>query len=393
MKILDRQRMIPHFLMFGLVPFLIVLLTCSGLVGIKFLPENMEQKKDTWLTPYKNNLRHHSIDTDVSPPYKILWDKKYKSVVTDHPLALQDYIIMTLKNGDIAFFNSKNGKKLGDGRIAPAFEHSPTIDQNVMYYGTSLGHETLIAFNLNTLKKIWKTRLPHIYTSPLVWNERVYAGTNFGQLFCIDQATGDKKWHFPAKAGLYGVIAEEKGRLFFTDIKGTVYCIDGLTGVKIWIKDLQPNIYSGPVLAENKVLVGNTAGKFYALDAQTGNIIWYTETNGSIYGNAAYKDGIIYVGNNNHYLIAIETTQGEILWKFPTKGIINTAPLVGNEYVYCGSWDKTLYTLSRKTGEKMGEFVLDKPIKSSPIIYQENVYIHTANDHLYCLTSADKPKS
>ncbi len=368
------------------------LYTCSRIAPLKFPSTNNYLQQDAWLTAYKSNLRHNSLDSDVQPPYQIVWDKKYRSVVTDHPLAIHNYIIMTLKNGNVAFFDIEEGRMIGDGRIAPAFEHSATIENNIMYYGANLGRETLIALDLSNFKKLWKTALPHIYTPPLIWDQKVYAGTNYGQLFCVDKLTGNKIWHFPAKASIYSTLAESEGHIFFGDAAGNLYCIDGKNGESLWTKTLAPNIYSGPVIAENRIFIGTTAGIMYALDLKTGKIIWQINTGGSIYANAAYKEGIIFLGNNAHNLLALDTNEGEILWQYQTNGIINSTPLIGNEYIYFGSWDKSLYTLIRKTGKKIYQHDFKSPIKSSPIIYRDRLYVHTANDHFYCLTTSNIDK-
>jgi outer membrane protein assembly factor BamB len=372
---------------------IIVTLNCSGLVKLKLPSDESTNSKDSWLTAYKSNQRHNAVEYDLEPPYQILWKKKYKSVVTDHPLATHKYIIMTLKNGNLALFDIEQGGILGDGRIAPGFEHTPTIDHNILYFGANLGKETLIAMNLLNLKKLWKINLPHIYTPPLILNDKIYVGTNSGQLFCVEKITGKKNWHFPAQASIQGIPAELGGKIYFSDVKANMYCIDGQSGELSWSTQLQTNIYNGPVIAEQRVFIGSTSGVFYALSTDSGKIIWKTKTNGSIYGNAAYKNGTLYFGNNAHYMTAVDAGSGEIAWQFKTNGIINTAPLVGLDYIYFGSWDKRLYVLSQKTGELIYQIEFKRPIKASPIIYKSRLYIQTANDRFYCLATSNQQKS
>ena len=175
-------------LLFGTIVFLASLLTvmhCSGLVKLKIPPEAYNEDKEKWITPYGDNLRQNSIEIDVIPPYKILWDKKYKSVIPDQPLAIDKYIIFVIQNGMLAFFDINKGELIGDGRIAPGFKHSPLIDQNFLYYAANLGHETLGAIKLDKLKKKWKVKLPHLNTTPLLWEDKLYVGSDFGQFYCF----------------------------------------------------------------------------------------------------------------------------------------------------------------------------------------------------------------
>lgn len=358
---------------------------CSGLGRIKVPEGDLLQSSQFWTTPFGSNLRHNASDMDIDPPIAVLWKKGYKSNVTDQPLGYADYIISTLQNGNLIYLDINKQEMIGEGRIAPGIARAPTIDKNILYYGANLGDETLVAFNLVKKKKIWKARLPHQYTSPIVWKDRVYSGTKGGQLFCLNKISGHTIWHFNAKSSLYGVPAEADGVIFFCDVKGNIYAVDAVSGYHHWVTELQSNIYGGPLVANNLIYVGTTAGIFYALKSDSGNVVWQVETGGSIYGNAAYKEGILYVGNNAHKMIAINAGSGDILWEYETKGIINSAPLVGENNIYFGSWDRYFYVLSRHTGKEMDKIEFKRPIKSSPLLYRNRIYIHLANDGFYCL--------
>jgi outer membrane protein assembly factor BamB len=361
------------------------ILFCGGLGRIRVPEKESLQSSQNWTTPFRSNLRHNASDHDVDPPMMILWKKGYKSNVTDQPLGYAGYIISTLQNGNLVYLDIDKQELIGEGKIAPGISRAPTIDNNILYYGANLGDETLVAFDLIKKKKIWKARLPHQYTSPIIWKDRVYSGTKGGQLFCLNKINGQTIWHFNAKSSLFGVPAEADGNIIFCDVKANIYSVDAVSGYHNWVTELQSNIHGGPLVANNLIYVGTTAGIFYALESDSGNIVWQVETGGSIYGNAAYKEGILYVGNNAHKLIAIDAGSGKILWEYETRGIINSAPLVGENYIYFGSWDRFLYVLSRHTGEEMSKIEFKRPIKSSPLLYRDRIYIHLANDGFYCL--------
>jgi len=360
-------------------------MNCSGIGHVNQPDENSSQNSKLWLTAYHSNVRHNATNNDITPPITILWRKGYKSLLNDQPLGYGNYIISTLQNGNLVYLDIEKEKMVGDGRIAPGMSHAPTIENNILYYSANLGDETLVAFNLINRKKIWKAQLPHQYTAPLIWKDRVYSGTKGGQLFCVNKLSGQPIWHFNAKASLFGVPAEAGGNLFFCDVKGNMYAVDAVSGYHHWVTQLQSNVYAGPLVVEGMIYIGTTSGIFYAVEPDSGKIIWQLQTGGSIYGNAAYKDGILYVGNNSHKLLAINAVSGEIFWEYMTKGIINTAPLVGEENLYFGSWDRTFYILSRHSGEEIFKVEFNRPIKSSPLLYKDRIYIHIANDGFYCL--------
>jgi len=369
-----------------LITFLsIVAFKCSGIGHITPPDESVTDNSKLWLTPYSSNIRHNSTNVDIAPPITILWRKGYKSLLNDQPLGYGNYIISTLQNGNLVYLDITKEKMVGDGRIAPGIAHAPTIENNILYFAANLGNETLVAFNLLNRKKIWKAQLPHQYTAPLVWKDRIYSGTKGGQLYCINKSTGKPIWHFNAKSSLFGIPAEAGGNLFFCDVKGNLYAVDALSGYHHWVTPLESNIYAGPLVVDKMIYIGTTSGRFYAVDSDSGTINWQVETGGSIYGNAAYKEGVLYVGNNSNKLLAIDAESGKILWEYLTKGIINTTPLVGQNNIYFGSWDQTFYILSRHTGDEIFKIEFNRPIKSSPLIYRNRIYLHIANDGFYCL--------
>ncbi|MEJ2050272.1 MAG: hypothetical protein P8Y60_10630, partial [Calditrichota bacterium] len=94
---------------------------CSGLVNLKIPEKGIQPGKESWLTAYKSNLRRNAIDSDVLPPYQVTWSKRYKSVITDQPLAIGNYVLFTLENGMLAYCDVELGHMVGDGRIAPGF--------------------------------------------------------------------------------------------------------------------------------------------------------------------------------------------------------------------------------------------------------------------------------
>lgn len=383
------QMLYTKIIQYLVLTWLLLLLTCTGLVKLKLNGEYHNSAVPAWPVIYSSNLRQNAVDSDLLPPYQVIWETGSKSVIPDQPLALDNYLIFTSKNGNLTFLDIEKGDIIGESRIAPAFEHAPIIDKQILFYATNLGEETLVALNLLNLKKIWKLNLPHLYTSPLIWKDRIYVGTKDGRLFCVDKELGDVFWHFNAKAPLYGVPAEKEGKIYFCDLKGSVYCIDGLTGNNHWITELQPNIYSGPVIGEKQLFIGTTSGIFYSLDVTSGKIRWKTDTGGSIYSNASYKDSVIYFGNNSNKIFALNADDGHTLWEFQTNGIINSTPLLGKNLLYIGSWDHNLYIISQHSGELIQRVEFKRPLKSSPLLYNGNLFIHTANDHLFCLGPKD----
>ncbi|MFZ0391221.1 MAG: PQQ-binding-like beta-propeller repeat protein [Calditrichia bacterium] len=370
-----------HLILLGMVSFL---LTCTGLVKLD-IPSNAFKDEQNWLTVFGSQQRHNSVQRDVSPPYQILWDKKIRSVITDQPLAVQDFLIYTLLSGVLGITDSKTGAKIGDGGIAPGILHAPEISKNILYYTANLGDKTLGALDLNAMKHVWEKKLPQLNTSPLIYNKQLFVGGNNGTFYCVDASDGDDKWKFESGDAIYSIPARSGDRIISGNIAGLCFALNTSSGSVLWKTQLEGNIYGGPLIADDKVFIGTTAGILYALDLNDGAVLWQFTSGGSVYGNPSYFEENIYFGNNNHKVFSLNADTGTVQWQFVTKGIVNSAPLAAPEFLYVGSWDKSFYVLTRDTGELVYRQEFDKPIKASPLIYKGRIYIQTANNRVFCL--------
>ena len=172
---------------------------------------------------------------------------EYKSVITDQPLAIGNYILFTLENGMLAYCDVELGHMVGDGRIAPGFLHSGTIDNKILYYGANLGREPIAALDLTTLKRQWELALPTINTSPMSWDKYIYVGTENNQIFCLNRNSGDKVWSLAARSTLFGVPAEDgmekQEQLFGNNIWMKIFITDQSLEISIFLSGQPQDIF------------------------------------------------------------------------------------------------------------------------------------------------------
>jgi outer membrane protein assembly factor BamB len=371
-----------------LILIVAVFVGCGTIVKLNLPPADKMSFENDWLTLGRNNLHTNSSPYNIAPPLETIWRVRVKSVVTDHPLAVGNNILALTQNGEFYQVDYESGKLLGSGNLGPAINHAPTLRGKILYTGFNLGEHTLIGFDLETAHKILKRTYPHINTTPLFWDEKLYFGTNTGVFVCINSESGDKIWSFEAQASIQSSPALKGQQIIFGDDKGWIYALDATSGLKLWTSELKENVFSYPVISDSLVLIGTIQGNLYALRLKNGKRAWKREFPGAIFGSPSIFNDTIYIGNNDHKVVALSAENGEILWEFNTGGIVNTAPLPSPDYVYVASWDEHLYVLNRFTGKLLFKMDLKKPLKSSPIIYKDLLLVQTANGHLYALANA-----
>jgi polyvinyl alcohol dehydrogenase (cytochrome) len=160
----------------------------------------------------------------------------------------------------------------------------------------------LKAADLPKLKLKWAFGIPNgveTYSQPTVVGGRVYFGSDSGQVYSVDAATGCVYWSYLAGAGVRSAPAVaaigKRQAVYFNDMKANVYAVDAQTGAQIWTAsaDDQPlsRITGAPTISGGKVFVATSSseeisglqnnyeccrnrGTVSAFDAATGQRVW-----------------------------------------------------------------------------------------------------------------------
>lgn len=206
-----------------------------------------------------------------------------------------------------------------------AYEHNigqprrrwAAISLSHTYYSEKAGSDSLRPkFRVNTdypqVKEHWlvQSRVG-IYSSPVRYKDKVYAGDNLGRLTCYTLKEGKTVWQF--------------------------HCGNRILGT--------------PAAADGVIVTGSTDGNIYGVDAQTGKSLWTVHASAPVLGAVRIERHIAYVGASDHTFRAIDIRTGEVRWKYTeVKGYIETMPLVTKNSVIFGAWDNTLYSLDKRDG-------------------------------------------
>jgi outer membrane protein assembly factor BamB len=92
---------------------------------------------------------------------------------------------------------------------------------------------------------------------------------------------------------------------------GNVYALNGATGTQLWSFTTGGTVGSSPAVANGVVYVGSSDGNVYALNAATGTRLWSFATGGSVGSSPAVANGVVYVGSSDGNLYAFDLTGGQ----------------------------------------------------------------------------------
>ena len=221
-------------------------------------------------------------------------------------------------------------------------------------------------------------------SQPVVYEGRVYLGTDDGTVSVLDAKTGCTFWSSKVKNVRSGLVigrAGEEEALFFGDVTGVVHALDLRSGKELWQSKIADHpaafVTGAPTYFEGRLYVSLASyeeasviapnypcctfrGSLNSLDATTGKTLWRTHTiaeKSAVHGKS--KDGrdvlgpsgaaiwssptidpkkeIVYVTTGDNYsdppsdtsdaVLALDRASGKILWsrQFTRPDVFNLA--------------------------------------------------------------------
>lgn len=229
---------------------------------------------------------------------------------------------------------------------------------------------------------------------PVVAAGTVYVGSDDGNLYAIDAATGVERWRFalgPA-AGLGPTVAA--GLVYAAGEDAILYAFDAATGQESWRMD-GARAFTAPSVVDGVLYTGTEDGGLVAVDAATGAERWRVTVGGLPARSPAVIDGVVYLGSTDEATLhAFATADGHELWSFQTDGVggaISPAVVAeGTVYVtYYEGAVNHLYAIDPATGQERWRFAGDAGNGARvPSIAGGIVYVGSDDGNVYALDAA-----
>ncbi|MCH7350396.1 MULTISPECIES: outer membrane protein assembly factor BamB [unclassified Acinetobacter] len=232
----------------------------------------------------------------------------------------------------------------------------------------------------------------------------VVSGNRKGQLFALDQATGEQKWTAKLSGAILSPSLIQSGRVITIANDGTVFAHDAVTGQQVWAYKL-PNVQfslrgqPAPVrLDERTVLIGSANAYVYALDIISG-VPRFQRRVAISEGRSDIQRLVDIVGDpvvSGQYLVTT-SFQGQVtVTDLATQRVVwsedasstNSAE-VADDKVYVTTTDGKLNAYNLATGELVwqNEELLNRKL-SNPVMLGQNLVVGDLDGVIHLINPA-----
>lgn len=159
-------------------------------------------------------------------------------------------------------------------------------------------------------------------------------------------------WVFQDASDIGAGMALYKDLIITANTSGDVFALDNNTGQKKWSFKTGGKVYSTPATWKGVVIVGSSDHYIYGLDAETGLLKWKVKTEKAVLGSPLIHRGTAYIGGSDGVFRALDVLTGKQKWNFNgVKGYVSTLPTYYQNLIIFGSWGNGFYALNAQSGE------------------------------------------
>lgn len=230
-------------------------------------------------------------------------------------------------------------------------------------------------------------------STPAVSGGLVFAGSWYGELYCLDAETGETLWNRTVEEDpqWWGVASSplviDEMLFVSTFSDGTLHVLD-LEGDELWnVSTGKIDPYTSPAAEEERVYFAGGDPALYCVDTSSFEILWKLQTNAPITSTPAIDGGRAYFATTED-LHALDAETGEEIWRTHLKGT-TSSPAISSGRVYIGTDDASLECLNASDGSLVWSAEVDSSVRSSPLVVGDRVYFGTHKGVVWALNVSD----
>jgi outer membrane protein assembly factor BamB len=223
----------------------------------------------------------------------------------------------------------------------------------------------------------WKTKVPdRISGSISLDRERIYVGTEAGDLIALNLATGEPVWRFRTKGAIAAAAVFYRDSIIAGSSDGLVYWLDP-KGIRRSRIDLGSPVLVTPLVDGDLLFVGTEDFAFHCYDLRSLKRKWKIKAGGKILVTPSADERRVYLQTSNSVIYALDKSGGEILWWWIAPSRSSYKLEFDGSRVLVTSRSPLLFSLERRSGKVVGKYQARTEIKSNAVWAEPNLLLAT----------------
>ncbi len=176
------------------------------------------------------------------------------------------YVHVTTRGAVLYRIDPENGEQVNSHSADDGVRSSPAAIQQdgrtVVCYGSEDRRVYCVEFwstgGVRQRERRWRYRTDgNVRSSPAITEDRVYVGSDDGNLYSIDLETGDEEWRLETDGQIRSSPVATDDAVYFGNDDQYVYAVDRETGEELWSHRTGDIVRSSPAVTD-EVYIGST---------------------------------------------------------------------------------------------------------------------------------------
>lgn len=284
---------------------------------------------------------------------------------------------------------SFKASKIISSFLAP--KSGPTLSNGFVYFGADDGN--FYALQSCDGKVQWMRQASArsekgIWSTPLVWGERIYFGSYAGTFHCLHATTGAEIWNVAIAdwIGSSPCVNTKDGTIYiglefsFPGSRGALAAICSNSGEIKWQFNVPEFQHGTPSWSESNgcIVFGSNDGVVYCVDDENGRELWSLPLGSALRGGIALFDGGLGAcGTDGGDVVIFDLASGTIARHWKIGGQVYSAPVIVGEHCIVSCTDKHVYFFNLLTGRLTKSVYVGSRCYGRPTVWKDSVLVGT----------------
>ena len=318
----------------------------------------------------------------ISTPLSLLWQTDGTDAQTQTPVCA-DGIVYYAAGKVLHAARGSDGASLWTYEGESDFASSPALGDGSLYIEDGAG---IARIDIKDGSLIWRKPVgTPIHSTPVAAGGKLYFGADDGQIYAMDLVSGDVAWTFKADSPITAPAAVcDNGDLLAVSRGNSLYCIDGATGRRKWRASL-PVALTAPVYSSGVCYIG-AGSDLYGIDPTNGAVRLKVHLDAGITSAPAVSEAGIFITTDDHRCTAL-SARGSRIWTADI-GENSAAPvLTAGKTVVISTQHGVIFACDSRTGKLLWNYVMEpkasaeRPrasVFASPIYAASTLYVQSS---------------